>query len=197
MLSLGFVDVQNDFMLPEGKLYVPGAEKIIRRLSYLLSWARSKSEDGEHTLAIFHTCDEHLPEDAEFEVNGGQFPFHCMKNTFGQSVILELSFSHRPFVKRCYDIWDEKYGQPERFQRWLGAVEEKDRIDNVLLAGLVGNICVKACAIGLRKRNIDVSIIEDSVVWMAVDESNNEKICRKELVAWGVKFIPSIDGYQL
>jgi nicotinamidase/pyrazinamidase len=36
------VDTQADFMLPQGKLYVPGAETIIPTLARLTNWAASR-----------------------------------------------------------------------------------------------------------------------------------------------------------
>ncbi len=63
------VDVQADFMLPGGKLYVPGAEKIIPNVERLVRSAR----DGG--VFLVSSGDAHAPDDPEFKV----FPPHCVR----------------------------------------------------------------------------------------------------------------------
>src|SRR5512137_1459018 len=81
MKSLFFMDVdtQRDFMLPDGALYVPGAERIIPRLRRLFDFAR------KHGITIVSSADAHTPKDPEFE----QFPPHCVQGTAGQRKIDE------------------------------------------------------------------------------------------------------------
>jgi len=64
--QLAFVDVdtQFDFMDPQGKLYVPGAEKLIPNLQRLTEWACRRS------VPIVASADCHPADDPEF----GQFP---------------------------------------------------------------------------------------------------------------------------
>jgi nicotinamidase-related amidase len=186
MFGIGLIDVQNDFMLPEGKLYVPGAEKIIRRLAWLAQCARMQKN-----TRLFFTQDVHEGVDAELKDNGGPFPQHCMLGTFGKENVLEIPvLDDIVFKKHCYDVFDPHLGCPskvEDFIRWP--------VRKVILAGVVGNICVAAAAKGFRLRGVEVTIIEDSTVWMDIDEYNNEKRCRKELTDIEVEFLPSWDDY--
>jgi len=68
MLSRDFVfwevDVQADFMLPGGKLYVPGAEKLLPNIRKLTDAARR-----DEVFLVSHGC-FHPPDDPEFQ----QFP---------------------------------------------------------------------------------------------------------------------------
>src|ERR1700675_500345 len=73
------VDVQADFMLPGGKLYVPGAEKLLPNIRKLTDAARR----GEVFL-VSHGC-FHPPDDPEFK----QFPPHCLKGTPGAQLVPE------------------------------------------------------------------------------------------------------------
>ena len=70
------VDVQADFMLPGGKLYVPGAEKLLPNIKKLTNAAR---EGG--VFYVSHGC-FHSPDDPEFAT----FPPHCVKGTPGSEV---------------------------------------------------------------------------------------------------------------
>jgi nicotinamidase/pyrazinamidase len=71
------VDAQEDFMLPGGKLYVSGAEKIIPNIARLVDVAR----EGR-VLLISSAC-RHLPDDPEFNA----FPAHCLRGTPGERII--------------------------------------------------------------------------------------------------------------
>src|SRR5882672_11698969 len=71
------VDTQVDFMLPGGKLYVPGAEKLIPNMSRLTDAAR------HGLLFIVGDACVHTPDDPEF----AQFPPHCVSGTPGSEII--------------------------------------------------------------------------------------------------------------
>src|SRR5271170_5177321 len=73
------VDAQADFMLPGGKLYVPGAEKIIPNIQRLMDAARDTK-----TLVVSSRC-AHSENDPEFET----FPPHCIRGTAGAEIVPE------------------------------------------------------------------------------------------------------------
>ena len=73
------VDTQADFMLPGGKLYVPGAEKLIPNLKRLTDAAR------QGRVFILGDRDAHTENDPEFE----RFPAHCVQGTPGANIIPE------------------------------------------------------------------------------------------------------------
>src|ERR1035438_915027 len=73
------VDVQADFMLPGGKLHVPGAENLLPNIRKLTDAARR----GEVFL-VSHGC-FHAANDPEFS----QFPPHCVKGTPGAELVPE------------------------------------------------------------------------------------------------------------
>ncbi|PYX49355.1 MAG: hypothetical protein DMG79_08920 [Acidobacteria bacterium] len=73
------VDVQADFMLPGGKLYVPGAEKILPNIRRLTDAARQG-----RVFLVSHGC-FHSPNDPEFKI----FPPHCVKGTAGAELVPE------------------------------------------------------------------------------------------------------------
>src|SRR5439155_24495243 len=73
------VDVQADFMLPGGKLYVPGAEKIIPNIGRLVDQAR------QGRVLLISSADAHQPDDPEFQ----RWPPHCVTGTAGAELIPE------------------------------------------------------------------------------------------------------------
>ena len=79
------VDVQNDFMLPDGRLYVhdlfdaadAGASRARERIEQAVAWMR------EHCDALVYTGDWHAADDAEIDAVApdaarGTYPPHCM-----------------------------------------------------------------------------------------------------------------------
>ena len=73
------VDAQADFMLPGGKLYVPGAEKIIPNIQRLV---RGAMDAG---IFLVSSGDAHPEGDPEF----ARFPPHCLRGTPGARIIPE------------------------------------------------------------------------------------------------------------
>ena len=72
------IDTQRDFLLPGGKLYVPGGERIVPRLRELTQIARQQG------IALAGSVCRHFPTDAELQPNGGLYPEHCLDGTEGQ-----------------------------------------------------------------------------------------------------------------
>ena len=73
------VDAQKDFMLPGGKLYVPGAERIIPNIKRLVDAARKAG-----ILLVSSAC-AHAADDPEF----ASFPPHCIRGTEGARIVPE------------------------------------------------------------------------------------------------------------
>ena len=73
------VDTQADFMLPGGKLYVPGAERLLPNIRRLTDAARQG-----RVLLISHGC-YHPENDPEFKT----FPPHCIRGTAGSAYVAE------------------------------------------------------------------------------------------------------------
>src|SRR5690348_18513736 len=75
------VDTQADFMLPGGKLYVPGAEKRIPQMKRLVEAARAGK------VFLVSSTDQHAPDDPEFQ----RFPAHCVRGTSGAAILPGLT----------------------------------------------------------------------------------------------------------
>src|ERR1700728_2944367 len=73
------VDTQADFMLPGGKLYVPGAERLLPNIRKLTDAARQG-----RVFLVSHGC-YHTQDDPEFQT----FPPHCIKGTAGSALLPE------------------------------------------------------------------------------------------------------------
>src|SRR5271169_2411223 len=98
------VDVQRDFMLPGGKLYVPGAEKLAPNIRKLTDAARRDE------VLLISSGDFHAPNDAEFQ----QFLPHCVKDTPGADLMPEaladkvIQIENRPDARLPDDLFAQQ-----------------------------------------------------------------------------------------
>ncbi|HJO05444.1 MAG TPA: isochorismatase family cysteine hydrolase [Acidobacteriota bacterium] len=146
--GLVIVDMQNDFVRPDGKLPVPGAEETIPRIRELMSFAR------QHGLTVIYTQDSHGADDPEFEVWGE----HARIDTPGWEIIEELQprsdGGDLVFRKDRYDGF---------FGTDLEASLERLGIDTLIICGTVANICVLSTAASAAIRWHQVILPLDAV----------------------------------
>lgn len=170
MLSRDFVfwevDVQADFMLPGGKLYVPGAEKLLPNIRKLTDAARR-----EEVFLVSHG-DFHPADDPEFK----QFPPHCLKGTPGAEFVPEaLADKFVRVENRAADRLPEdlsKYQQILLEKQTLDIFETHhsgklvERIGNTpefIVFGVVTEYCVSCAAKGLLARKRRVAVVQDAI----------------------------------
>jgi nicotinamidase/pyrazinamidase len=158
------VDTQADFMLPGGKLCVPGAEKLLPNIRRLVDAARQ-----DRVFLVSHGC-FHAPDDPEFKT----FPPHCVKGTPGAEFVAEAMtsriarvpnepsakipddlFAYQQILleKQTLDIFESRHA--EALLQRLGEPE-------FFVFGVVTEYCVKFAARGLLQRGRRVSIVEDA-----------------------------------
>lgn len=140
------IDMQNDFVHPEGVLYNPKAEETVSDIQDIISRVRDFGVD------VWFTRDTHEEESPEFEI----FPEHCVGGTWGHEIVSELSpkDEDKIFDKPRFDAF---YGTDLDHQLDAHGKE------NILIVGTVANICVlyTASSAGLRYKN--VSLIKDGI----------------------------------
>ncbi len=166
------VDVQADFMVPGGKLYVPGAEKILSNIRKLTDAARR-----DEVFLVSHGC-FHPANDPEF----AQFPPHCLKGTPGAEFVPEalantyVQVENDAAAKLPQDLF--KYQQIVLEKQTLDIFETRhadelvERLGNTaefVVFGVVTEYCVSCAVKGLRKRNRRVAVVRDAIETLAPD----------------------------
>jgi len=166
------VDVQADFMLPGGKLYVPGAEKLLANIHKLTDAARR----GDVFL-VSHGC-FHIPDDPEFT----QFPPHCIKGTPGADFVPEALTAK---VARVENLRSAKL--PDDLTPYQQILLEKQTLDifetlhvdelverlgtdaEFVVFGVVTEYCVGFAIKGLLQRKRRVAVVRDAIETLASD----------------------------
>jgi nicotinamidase/pyrazinamidase len=183
------VDVQADFMLPGGKLYVPGAEKLLPNIRKLTDAARR-----DEVFLVSHGC-FHSADDPEFQ----QFPPHCIKGTPGAEFVPEALtnnyvrvendasaklpedlFKHQQIIleKQTLDIFESLHA--ETLLDRLGTAAQ------FVVFGVVTEYCVGLAVEGLVKRGRRVAVVSDAIETLA-PESGNKTLA--ELQRQGVTLV--------
>jgi len=160
------VDVQADFMLPGGKLYVRGAEKLLPNIRRLTDAARH----GQVFL-VSHGC-FHAPDDPEFKI----FPPHCVKGTAGAELVPEALTNKVVRVPN-----DAEAKLPEDLSRYQQILLEKQTLNifesrhadalvqrlgtqaEFVVFGVVTEYCVSFAVKGLLERRRRVAVVRDAI----------------------------------
>jgi nicotinamidase/pyrazinamidase len=164
------VDVQTDFMLPGGNLYVPGAEKLLPNIRRLTDAARRDE------VLLVSSGDFHPANDPEFR----QFPPHCMKGTAGSDLLPEaladrtIRIENTPEAKLPDDL--SQYQQIILEKQTLDVfqahhtAELVDRLGNApefAVFGVVTEYCVGYAVKGLLERKRRVAVVRDAIETLA------------------------------
>jgi len=179
MLSRDFifwqVDVQRDFMLPGGNLYVPGAERLLPNIRKLTDAARQAK-----VFLVSHGC-FHTPDAPEFKI----FPPHCVKGMAGSDFVPEALTDKVARVPNDADakLPDDlsKYDQILLEKQTLNIfesrhadklVERLGREAEFVVFGVVTEYCVSFAAKGLLQRGRRVALVRDAIETLKAEDGN-------------------------
>jgi nicotinamidase/pyrazinamidase len=191
------VDTQSDFMLPGGKLYVPGAEKLLPNIRRLTDAARQR-----RVFLVSHGC-YHVPDDPEFAI----FPPHCVKGTPGSDLVPEA------LTDRVLRVPNEATASlPEDFSQYQQILLEKQTLNifesrhadelvkrfgpetAFVVFGVVTEYCIGFAAKGLLERGRKVYVVRDAIETLK-SEDGNRSIA--ELEALGARLITTQQALDL
>jgi nicotinamidase/pyrazinamidase len=191
------VDAQSDFMLPGGKLYVPGAEKIIPNIQRLVQAAR------ETRTFLVSSGDAHSERDPEFQ----KFPPHCLRGTPGAEIIPQ------GMAARFYVIPNQaSFSLPPRILEYEQIILQKQTLDvfdnphtgkivqrlgegvDFFVFGVVTEFCVRCAAKGLLERGRKVSIVEDATETLKREDGHKTL---DELTALGARLLSTERAVEL
>jgi nicotinamidase/pyrazinamidase len=168
MRALWDVDTQVDFMLPGGKLYVPGAEETIPAMARLVAAAREAGLVHVASADDHELTDPEISDDPDFSTT---YPPHCLRGTRGARKIPETEqedpvpiglgdFPERYLegreyllLKKHFDVFTNP--NTDRLVARLG-------LEEVILFGVATDVCDDAAIRGLLERDVRVRFVEDA-----------------------------------
>ena len=184
-------------MLPGGKLYVPGAERLLPNIRRLTDAARQ-----DRVFLVSHGC-YHTKDDLEFKM----FPAHCVKGTPGSAYVPEaltekvISIPNEAGATLPQDLFQYQQILLEKqtldiFES-LHAEELMKRLPQeaaFVVFGVVTEYCVRLAAKGLLERGRRVFIVQDAIETLKAEDG---KSTVAELQALGAKFITTNEALAM
>jgi nicotinamidase/pyrazinamidase len=162
------VDTQVDFMLPDGKLFVPGAEETAPAMKRLVDAGRAAGIVHVASADDHELTDEEISDTPDFQTT---YPPHCLRGTRGARKIAETEqddpvpitlealperyLAGREFLllKKNFDVFTNP--NTERLLDWLDP-------DQIVVFGVATDVCDDAAIRGFLDRGHKVRFVEDA-----------------------------------
>src|ERR1700744_5672025 len=162
------IDTQNDFVVPGGVLYNPGAERLIPDV------ARLNKAAAEQGFVLISTMCAHPLDAEEFKV----WPPHCVVGTPGQQKPKETLLAEPSdqiiLEKNDLDVFSNPAVLP---------LLDRLGVDECFVYGVYLDYWVKYAIMGLLKSGRKVRLVTNAT--MPVDASAGEAVVRDFLAAGG------------
>lgn len=173
------VDVQNDFMKPDGALYVKDAEQIIPNIVSNIKKFKTRDVTKIFTMDLHFENSEEISKNPDFIT---KFPNHCMADTEGAMLIDEVAELIYPVDVDVID-WMDFYNYQDlcEIAKCKTIILSKDKFDIftgnqyveklleiikpdvVYVSGVASNVCVNYAVLGLLERGIKVNVITNTI----------------------------------
>lgn len=187
--ALVVVDVQNDFADPGGSLYVAGGQDIIPAVNDEIAAARA----GGATVVT--TQDWHPPTTPHFSTDGGTWPVHCVRATWGAELHPELDVEADLVVRKgtggedgysAFTVLDPDTGEA-RPTGLTGYLRERE-VQRAVVVGLAADVCVKATALDAVAIGLDTTVRWDATRAVEVEPGDGDRALA-ELRDAGVRIV--------
>ncbi len=191
------VDTQVDFMLPDGKLYVPGAEETIPAMARLVEAARDAGVVHVASADDHELTDPEISDEPDFR---NTYPPHCLRGTRGAQKISAteqddpLPLSSVPFppglipglvdgrrevllLKKNFNVFTNPNTDP-----LLDALDPEE----IVVFGVATDVCDDAAIRGFLQRGRKVAFVEEAA--RGLDEARVAS-CTADWRKDGVQFL--------
>jgi nicotinamidase/pyrazinamidase len=160
--ALVVVDLQNDFADPAGLLHVAGGEDLLDAVNAEIAAARAGG------APVVFTQDWHPPQTPHFQNQGGVWPVHCVRDTWGAELVDGLDVADAPVVRKGtggedgysgFTMRDPVTGDDE--PTGLDAILRRSGVTAVVVTGLALDVCVRATALDGLRLGYEVTVLGD------------------------------------
>ena len=186
--ALIVVDVQNDFASPTGALYVVGGEDIIARVNEEVSVFLAKGQ------VVTYTQDWHPLRTPHFLTDGGVWPVHCVRHTWGSDLHPDL-VAHGHLVRKGvsgedgysgFTVVDPVSGATATTA--LGGLLRGYGVTEVTVVGLATDYCVRATALDAVAAGFATTVLLDAVRAVELESGDGDRALAEMAVA-GVELV--------
>lgn len=184
--ALIVVDLQNDFAHPKGSLYVTEGQRVIDLVNVLSDRARAAG------ALVVYTQDWHPELTPHFIEQGGKWPRHCVRGSWGAKLVEGLKVQG-PIVKKgtggedgysAFSLRDPQSGRQNATE--LDEMLKKRDIERIVVVGLAEDVCVKETALDGKRLGYATQVV--TAATRPVDAAAGEQ-ARRELSRQGVEVV--------
>ncbi|HEX9410982.1 MAG TPA: isochorismatase family protein [Actinomycetota bacterium] len=161
--ALIVVDVQNDFADPSGSLYVSGGEEVVPVVN------REIEQALDAGALVVYTQDWHPESTPHFQKDGGVWPVHCVRGTWGADFHPDLKVVGEIVRKGTrgedgysgFTMRDPSSGEAEGTA--LESILRARGIERVVVLGLATDYCVKETALDGAAKGFDTVVLLQAI----------------------------------
>lgn len=187
--ALVVVDMQNDFAGPLGSLYVRGGEELVGPVNTEI---RTASKAG---ALVTYTQDWHPPNTPHFKKDGGLWPVHCVRGSWGAELVTGLAVEG-PVVRKgtagedgYSGFYGRSLGTQELRPTELDGLLKAHGAQHLVVVGLATDYCVKHTALDALRLGYRVTLLAGMT--RAVDLTPGDgSAALQQLAAAGVEVAP-------
>jgi nicotinamidase/pyrazinamidase len=163
--ALIVVDVQNDFADPRGSLYVRRGEEVVPFLNREIE----RAFDG--SASVVYTQDWHPPVTPHFRKDGGIWPVHCVRDTWGAQFHPGLRVAESATIVRKGDDGGDGYSgfsvrDPQSGDvtaTRLESILRARNADTLVIAGLATDYCVADTTVDAIKLGHTATVLLEGI----------------------------------
>ncbi len=185
-LILWDVDTQNDFIRPEGALYVDGAEDLILNFTAIIDYAK------QFSLQVAGSVDYHQPSDAELSASpdfSETYPKHCLAGSWGAQKIPQTTPGNPLWIpskqipvdlleQQLQDHEGEVYLRKQQFDLFsnpnASTVFSLLQPVHIILFGVTLDVCVKYAVEGFLEKDYRIILLSDAT--RAIDSKTGQQL---------------------
>jgi nicotinamidase/pyrazinamidase len=174
-VALLVVDVQNDFADPAGSLYVPGGEAVVTAANGEVARALAAG------ARVAYTQDWHPPDTPHFAKDGGVWPVHCVRDTWGAELHPRLLVAG-PVVRKGTGGEDGYSGFSVRdplgsevSSTGLAELLRSWGVERVVIAGLALDYCVRDTALDAVADGFGAAVLRAATAPVEVHEGDGQR----------------------
>jgi nicotinamidase/pyrazinamidase len=173
--ALVVVDVQNDFAHPEGSLYVKGGEEVVPVVN------REIERALEGGALVVYTQDWHPDSTPHFQKDGGIWPVHCVRDTWGAAFHPDLEVKGEVIRKGTggedgysgFTVRDPRTG--EESPTGLADLLRGRGVKKVVVVGLATDYCVKETAIDAARLGFATTVLREGIRAVDLQPGDGER----------------------
>jgi nicotinamidase/pyrazinamidase len=184
--ALVVVDIQNDFTDPGGSLYVTGGEEILPVVNDEIGAARAAG------ATVVLTQDWHPARTPHFVADGGTWPVHCVRGTWGAELHPGLDADGDAVVRKgtggedgysAFHVSDPEDGTVA--STGLAGYLRDRGVASVVVVGLAADVCVLATAVDAVAEGFATTVLWDATRPVELAEGDGAR-ARDAMVEAGV-----------